>query len=349
MKKFICCLFVLMIICSGCSEKAEDHYEQALKYIEENQIDKAIEELNEAIKADPENKDLYLKRASCYMMTDQDGVITIDVEKARADYEKVLQIDPDNEEAIVGIYNVKLFKNSYEEAVQFLNDAVSGKDVSDEIKNTLANAKEGNISDMLGRKRVERAYYHGELVRTSYFDYGEDGRISKVRSFNGNNESIGDVEVTYDNAGNRLTWVTVFDTGEVLRTENKYDDQNRMIFYETYHMDGTLYEKANLEYDQKGNLVKETTERNNRTETETREYDDKNQLLSTHNYNDNNELEYYRTYEYENEKVAKVNYYDGDGTYTGYLVHKYDENGKYLGYARYDGNGTLEYEQVSGN
>ena len=349
MKKLLCLLIISLLVFSGCTENAQDHYQQALKHIENKEIDEAIRELDEAIKADPDNAEFYLRRANCYLGAGADGAITIEPQKARADYERVLQIDPDNEEAILGLYNVSLFENAYEDAVSYLENAIAGKDVSDKLKDTLANAKEGNITDMFGRKRQEKAYLQGELVRTTYFDYGEDGRISKVRSYNGNNESTGDVDVTYDSSGNVLTWVSFFSQGDVLRVENKYDDQNRLISYAAYYMDGRLFEKTEQEYDLRGNLVKETVEQNGETQTDIYEYDDKDQLINSSAYDKNNELLYYQTYEYENGKVQKVNYFAGDGTYEGYLLHRYDENGTYLGYARYDENGTLEYEEVNGD
>lgn len=351
MKKILSCLFVVLlsITIAACSEEDIDHYEQALQYIEANDRGKAIEELDQAIKADPDNPELYIRRAYCRMMADQNGLVQVDAEQIRQDLEKALSLDPDNEEAMRGIYYLELMLNRYEEAAKQLEDLVAGKDISEETKDLLENAKSGTVKDTSGKTRVQTSYYQGKLVMRTYFDMGEDGRISKVRSYDSDNHLIGEVDVRYNENGDYLTWVSFTEGGTMFRTEYEYDSQGNNTCQSNYNMDGSLKEQWTNEYDGNGNRIRTTIDViGGSTQIHEYGYDSAGNRTSDYAYYDSGDLIYFQLMEYDGEgKIQRIDYYDKNGDFNYYSTFEYDESGKQIRYARYSADGNLEFEQIS--
>ena len=69
MKKLISIILIISVMLSGCSaSESTDHYSKAQEYIEAGDRENAIKELSAAIQDDPDNVQLYIERAYCYMM-----------------------------------------------------------------------------------------------------------------------------------------------------------------------------------------------------------------------------------------------------------------------------------------
>ncbi len=351
MKKILTCLLValLMLTISACSKEEKDHYEEALKYIEANDRGKAIEELNLAIEAEPDDSELYVKRAFCYMMPDVEGSVEIEPEKIREDLEKALSLDPDNEEAMRGIYYLELLLNRYEEAAQTLEDLVSGKDISEETRDLLENAKSGTVKDPYGKTRVQTNYYQGKLIYRAYFDVGEDGKIAKIRSYDAQDHPIGEVDVRYDETGRLLTWASFTEQGDMFRAEYGYDGNGNNIRSVLYKMDGTIRENRTNEFDGNGNIIRTIIEiTDGSTQIHEYGYDSSGNRISDHAYYDNGNLIYYQLMEYDDSKrIIRVDSFDKNGEFSYYAIFEYDDNGKQIRYARYDKDGKLEFEQLN--
>lgn len=251
-KKIISFIVLMLVMLSGCTAAQKDHYEEAMKYMENGDKANALVSIDKAIEADPENAELYVRRAYIKMTPDKDGVLELDVESVLADLEKALELDPNNEEAMTGVYYAEVYRNNYAEAVEKLEGLIEGKDISSETQELLKEAEEGNISDLLGRIRTTTYYRDGKLVWKEYYDYGKDNRVSSIKAYDENNSLIGQVDVQYDTFGNHLQWASFTEDGDMFREECVYDDKGREEGYEMYRMDGSLYCKVSYGYDDAG-------------------------------------------------------------------------------------------------
>ena len=346
MKKIIICLLAILsvlMIC-GCSETSADHYQEALKLLEAGERDKAVSALNEAIKADPENAELLIKRAYANMIVDARGLYEIDIEQILADLEKALELEPENEEAMQLIYYAGVMKNEYEEAAEALEELIGNLDVSDETKVLLENAKAGNVKDLFGRTRTQTNYLNGELVYKTYFDCGKDGRISRVHSYDANNDLIGSVDILYDDQGNLLTWVSFTENGDMYRSEYSYGSNGKVTEINNYRMDGSWYDTVNYEYDENGNAVRVIYVYESYTQDHRYEIED-GKVLSDYAYDENGNLIYYYLNSFDDRgNRVRSDSYDENGELTSYMLFSFDEEGNQIGYARYDKDGKLVFE-----
>ena len=348
-KRIISLFIVMLVMLSGCTATNKDHYEEAMKYMEEGDKVNALASIDKAIEADPENAELYVRRAYIKMTPDKDGVLELEIDSILADLEKALQLDPDNEEAMRGIYYAEIYRNNYDEAATRLKELIEGKDISSETQELLKEAEEGNISDLLGRIRTKTYYRDGKLVWKEYYDYGKDNRVSSIRAYDANNALIGQVDVQYDQFGNHLQWASYMEDGSMFREEHVYDDKGREEGYEMYRMDGSLYCKVSYGYDDTGNRIREEYDYATLDDqVMLTEYDDEGKMLSAHYYDGDGNILYYYVLNYDEQgRVVRNDTYDGNGSLSGYLVQKYDEEGNWLGYQRYDSQGTLVFESAN--
>ncbi len=351
MKKLLLVLIIVfMTSClSACSDET-DHYEKALEYIEANEKDKAIAELDKAIKADPENALAYVRRGYARMMDEGGGKVEFDPEEALNDFNTALKLDPENEEAIKGVYYVLVMKDQIDEAVKMITELGGGIKASEEFASFLADVKAGNVKDHLGRTRVSTSYIKGELSRRTYTYFRDDGKADRIETYDKDGVLVGEVKARYDERGNLLTWASFIEDGTLQRVENEYDSQNRLIKEETYQMDGTLTFTSEKEYDERGNLISEKDYGENRsTMIRKHAYDEQNRRISDYAYWDSGEPGYYSPYEYgENGQMSRIEHYNEKDELTSYMVYRYDEAGQETGYARYDADGTLVFERKEG-
>ncbi len=352
MKKILSFLIVLCIVSclSGCSADQTDHYEKALQYIEANEKNKAIEELDKAIKQDPENALAYVRKGYASMMDEGGGKVEFDTEKTLNDFYKALELDPENEEAIKGIYYVLVMRDQIDDAISKIEELGSGISASEGFASFLADIKAGNVKDHLGRSRVSTSYYRGELSRKTYTYYSEDGRADRVEAYDKDGVLTGEVKARYDERGNLLTWASFIEGGAMQRVEKTYDSQDRVIKNETYQMDGTLTSTSEMEYDEKGNLISQKEYGDTRSTMIRRyAYDDQDRRISEHAYYENGDLAFYNVFEYgENGKKSRLNYYNEKDELTAYVIYRYNEDDKQIGYARYEADGTLIFEKKEG-
>ena len=144
------CIICLTLVSCGSSEK---HYEKAQEYIEANDRENAIGELSKAIDKDPKNEKLYVARGYAYLMPASGSVNMEDTyNRAKADFEKALSLNSNNEEAIKGLYYTELYRNNVEEAQKTIMDAINDKDISGELKSFVKDIEEGNIYDYSGNR-----------------------------------------------------------------------------------------------------------------------------------------------------------------------------------------------------
>ncbi|MCR4634422.1 MAG: tetratricopeptide repeat protein [Erysipelotrichaceae bacterium] len=349
-KLFLVLIIVFMASCLSACSDAGDHYEKALEYIEANEKDKAIAELDKAIKADPDNALAYVRRGYARMMDEGGGKVEFDPEAALNDFQAALELDPGNEEAIKGVYYVLVMKDQIDEAIKMVTELGSGIKASEEFASFLADVRAGNVKDHLGRTRVSTFYRNGELTRRIYTYFRDDGKADRIEMYDKDGILVGEVKGRYDERGNLLTWASFIEDGTLQRVENEYDSQNRLIKEETYKMDGTLTTTSEKEYDERGNLITEKDYGDNRsTMIRKHAYDEQNRLISDHAYWDSGELVYYSLYEYgENGQMSRIDNYNEKGELTSYMIYSYNEAGQQTRYARYEADGTLVFEKKEG-
>ena len=356
MMKRIPAIILVLVLCvslAACGGSSGKHYENAMQHIEAGERDEAIEELDQAIKADGDNPDLYLARGYAYLMP-ATGTVSLEdtYQRARADFEKALSLDANNEEAIKGLYYAELYRNNIEEAQKTIIDAIEGRDVSGELKAFVEDIKEGNIFDYNGKQRVKTGYTDGQLIYRMYVDYDAGGHISSVTSYNPDGSRIGTVDTVW-NGSDYSTDYAMTSGGNLYRIERTYDEGGHRLTETFYTMDGAVDEENHYEYDENGNQTHLATYKNGSLIGESfteYKYGSNGRVEALYDYDKDHTLMAYILYSYD-EKTGKMlgeKCFNANDTLRWYTVNEYDEQGNHTRYAHYDADGNLDHEIVYG-
>ncbi len=102
------------------SRQAQKHMRQGYDHYKENRIEKAIDELSQAIEIDPQNFEAYFWRARALMQKGQ-------FENAIADFKKVLDLNPGYSPAYDNLGWLFMRRNEYDQSLSYLNRSIELK------------------------------------------------------------------------------------------------------------------------------------------------------------------------------------------------------------------------------
>ncbi len=107
-------LFIALLIIRG---RVSQEYQTAIKHMRNNEFDEAIKVMSDLIKREPDKADHRRFRAELFRLSGK-------VKRARADYEKVIELTPDSGVGFNGLAEVYLQDGEYEEALGYAQKAL---------------------------------------------------------------------------------------------------------------------------------------------------------------------------------------------------------------------------------
>lgn len=273
----------------------------------------------------------------------------LEYEQALDLYMAVLDIEPANVDAYLGIVEVYIRQNDFDIALDY---AKKGYEITgdERLKEKIDMIESGQIFDSLGRALKMSVYDDsGRLLWWHQYTYNMKGNQDTVTHFDKNGNQLGMVQLEYDEDGNELTSYGYIDTGELNKTICEYE-KGQCISEKWYELDGELIFWEEYEYDSKGLEVK------------MKSYDADGQLYGCCTYEYDNqdrrikELQYdffdgkeeyagYQSWEYEDDELVRYAQYDNNDNVEWYTLYEYDEDGNCLAEYEYDASGKLRWKQ----
>jgi tetratricopeptide (TPR) repeat protein len=105
---------------SKTSRQAQKHARKGYDYYKQNRIEKAIDELSQAIAIEPRNFEAYFWRGRAFMRSGQ-------FENAIEDFKKVLDLNPDYSPAYDNLGWLFFRRNEYDQSLAYLNQSIALK------------------------------------------------------------------------------------------------------------------------------------------------------------------------------------------------------------------------------
>ena len=268
----------------------------------------------------------------------------LNYEQAIASFEFVLSIDPMNAEAYLGLAEVYIRNNGYDEAFEIANkgyELTGGQG----LQRLIDMIESGNIYASNGWTMKNTTYDGaGAFLYSHEYTYNKKGQIVSVIWRDSTEEIKDTIELKYDDEGNTLVGFGFnVDSGELTRNEyvrsgNTYTEY---VYFGNGSEIGGVYEGIT---DNDGRLLEETAydKDGNFNFKYVMDYDSKGRSLKDTFYMEDGSVSRYNTYEYATDGLLqKRSFYNGDGKLGSYLIYEHDENGKLIREIEYNADGTI--------
>lgn len=274
----------------------------------------------------------------------------MDYEQALVAFEAVLEIDPMNVDAYLGIVEVYIRTNEFEKALEC---AKEGYEVTGDkrLKEKIKMIESGDIFASNGWAMKMTGYDgDGNLVYWHEYTYNLKGQQASVAKYNAQGVQEQYLELTYDEEGRTLTYYYYSnDYGDIVKHVREYSDNHyRETVYEGTSDVVTGYLEVDTDSDGK-ELKEEVYDLDGNIWTTTiYEYDTAGNLAKRSCYNELGELDQYYVHIYDedgNQLLQQL--YRPDGELERYWENIYDEDGNCIGDRGYDAEGNLQYETVN--
>lgn len=271
----------------------------------------------------------------------------MDYEKALVAFEAILDIDPKNADAYLGIVEVYIRTSEFEKALAY---AQEGYEVTgdERLKEKIKMIESGTITASNGRKMKLSGFDgDGNLVYWHEYTYNLKGKQASVAVYNAQGEQKQYLELTYDEEDRPMIsygWDSM--EGTISKREVQYgDNHKRQIYYEG--LSDIVARYAEIDTDSDGNVLKTVwyDADGNVTSILVYEYDSEGNQTKKFTYNEANELMEYSVFTCgKRGEVLKEQKYNSDGDLLGYYENDYDEKGHQISIRSYNADGVLEYE-----
>ena len=268
----------------------EDLYSQGLECLAAEDYDGAVKAFTEAIAADPEQAPVYVGRGDAYVRLEgaDAEVIKENLMKAYADYEKAAGLDETYAAAYLGMADVLIRQESFEEAYDLLVAAegkvtdsaeILGKvqeiekgsyvDSSAQIRRKNYYDPSGNLTgyqinefDQLGRRsgwrNYENAYGNGiELYEYCVVTFGDNGLPARNDYYNPDGSERAYQTMEYDDRGLEVRRDAYSNGSHMGYYLTYYDDEGKETGYDTYNADGSMAMYSRYDYDENGSLLQQ--------------------------------------------------------------------------------------------
>ena len=287
-------------------------------------------------------------------------------------YLSILEEDPMDANAYLGIVEVYLRKGDYETALKYAQEGYD-KTGDERLLEMIDMIESGNIFDSRGNCLKMISYGdNGNIEYWHEYTYDKDGILNSVTSFDANGNqtshldliSTDDYRVSYgynvgtgivtkeeiyiDNNGRDQKVISYDEDGNIesytefeyagnsdnVISAKRYDNNYAIknIWEYAYDNEGREIEEHKIEYDDNGSITYESYV--------ITEYDSEGRVTKEAYLDSNRNVEGYTTSEYSDN--VKVKYtYDGDGNLREKAEFKYDDNGNWLSTTEYDADGNI--------
>ena len=309
----------------------QEQYDLGMQYLEDGDYEQAIVAFTAAIHIDPNRAEAYQNRAYAYMGNSQTWKNML---SALEDYEKTLELDEYNVDAYLGLVELYIRQEKFDQAKKVLQDADEKLD-DERIDEKLKELNSGEIYNQRGQllyrcgydERGNRAWYH-------ILSYDSDGRQTGIRSYNANGEETGYVEYLYDEKGRIIQDAGYSANGTISKVTYEYDEEGNVV--QSYEDE----EDIEFSYDAQGNVIEQRWPGENGL-VMTFTYNEQGQNIRTDEYKGDEYLGY-TIYEYdERGNQISENTYNSANELTEKVVMEWDENGNMLSENIYDSNDAL--------
>lgn len=207
----------------------------------------------------------------------------MDYEQALVAFEAVLDIDPMNADAYLGIVEVYIRTNEFEKALEIAKEGYEATG-DERLKEKIDMIESGDVFASNGWAMRQSCYdADGKLLFYYQFTYNLKGQKASVTRCDANGVETQHLELTYDEEGRELVSCTGYaDDGELIKYVYEYDgnDISRLTQYVgigdeveqyykyekgengkvsrsvCYSADGVMRYSINFEYDENGNCIK---------------------------------------------------------------------------------------------
>lgn len=266
-------------------------------------------------------------------------------EEADAAYDKLLELDPGNEDAYLGKVEIRIRTCQFEEALEIAEKAyeiVGG----DKLKKKIDMLESGAIFASNGWVMRRTGYdSSGNITYIHDLTYNIQGNTDTVTWKDPSGNVLDFIDLEYNEKG----WLLVgywynSDSGKILKIERTYDGYDyEQVKYSSSNGDVDQYFKGTVNED--GNVL-EYTEYTKDWVFESRkeyEYNDDGLWIKSTDYNADGTVARYHTMEYdERGNRTKYSIYDSNGNITDYRIYEYDEDGFLLKETEYEADGTVK-------
>lgn len=282
MRKVVGFLLVISLFLTavGCGKTPtwEEQYDLGVRYLSENNYEEAIIAFTAAIEINPKQAPAYVGRGDAYVRSaEADDTLRL----AQIDYEQAIELDEMIIDAYLGLANVHITLEEYEEAEEVLNrglEVTGDENLAELLEEVMVAELSGSMSeaqkvllavneyDESGALSSRTDYEYSEkglLVRsidtyisgtfTTDYEYDEENRLIRVML----NEPIDEMyEYVYNEQGKLVSWSGAWDIGEY---ECIYDAEGRLI-QEVSPYGPDAY-NAEYHYDENGKCTGKTERR----------------------------------------------------------------------------------------
>ncbi len=274
----------------------------------------------------------------------------MDYEQALVAFNAVLSIEPKNVDAYLGIVEVYIRTNDFENALKYAREGYEATG-DGRLKEKIDMLEGGDISASNGWI-MKRLGYDGEgnLVYWHEYTYNLEGKRASVAKYNARGEQEQYLELAYDGEGRILIGDSFeYTEGNLFKYTREYNGNG---YRETWYkgISDEVRDYKEIETDSDGKILRETDygEDGSVSGAAAYEYNEDGKLIKRAYYDANNELSYYYIHTYDEEgRPLQEQLYSSNDELMGYFEDVYDEEGNNIGHREYDANGELRSESVT--
>ena len=321
---------------------------------QKEKFDEALQEFEKVIEAEDRESADYISMGDIYASS---GETEENFQKAEDCYQQASELDETNDDAYLGLADVRLRQEKYGEALDILEQGYE-KTKSDAIQEKIDAMKGGAYTDRQGRN-LRRSYVINGTLYYLLFQYGSGKQPTHVAAYTGSGELINELDLTYDKNGHGidtygLTWSITKGTFCLEKYIDTYDEQGRLeksehfmdgnyVYLDVYQYEGNTRRCESYfdgkhsdyyditEYDADGKEIKSTTYNTNGISSySVEEYDSAGHNIKSSYYSADGNLTSYEEKKWENDKVVEYNNYYASGDFFHSCIYEYDKYGNII-------------------
>ncbi|MCD8107927.1 MAG: tetratricopeptide repeat protein [Oscillospiraceae bacterium] len=342
------------------------------KYLLDMDYEQAIVYFNKVIEVEPKNKSAYLGLAEAYVGAgDTDSAVEAlqtaleafsdDSEARIAFLEKLIEIDPTNEEWYIELAQIYVDNGDTDKAIEILQSgAISVSDATKIIEMFYSifeiNTSSSNIQYFDDGSWVEYEYgSYGMLKKATY--YKADGTLWQISEFDSNGREEKNTNYyyytdngfwtetlfEYDENGNKIKEIYYYyDENDLTSwSEASFNSSGKVIESIGYDSDGVISGWSEYEYDEEGNRIKDITRRSDGSIYDVTEFESNGRWIKSTTYNSDGSVMMWSEFEYEDGVYSHWKRSIVYGSY-GYTIYEYDSNFNETKNTVYDKYGNIE-------
>ena len=253
--------------------------------------------------------------ASTYLNLGEKYITDLNHEEAIVYFNKVIEVEPKNERAYLGMAEAYVAMGDIDSAISILEQGIEAVDDPTELQAML-----------------EICYSMIKIATTAIYYYDSDGNVDSWREYeydsNGNA-----TKTTYYNADGSINfWYEYeYDTNDILTKEATYDSEGNVKYWEEYGYNSNGNNTKYVKYDSEGDI----------SACHEYEYDSSGNEIKCTAYNSNGDVSYWNEYEYDlNNNMVKETCTHSE-TGSSWCEYEYDSNGNMIVSIFYNSSGSV--------